>query len=123
MKELIDVLDSQIQDNLNIIYMNASGSLLQPTTLTQDANSSTILPLYANLLEYSGVVVVDIESTSNTTYAQVIYNSFGVNFNQNFTAGTSGKTFFPVLPGDLEIRIGNTEPTGSDPVNSTVSVL
>jgi cell division protein FtsL len=123
LKELINVLDSQIQDNLNIIYMNASGSLLQPTTLTQDANSSTILPLYTNLVEYSGVVVVDIESTSNTTYAQVIYNSFGVNFNQNVTAGISGKTFFPVLPRGLEIRIGNTEPTGSDPVNSTVAVL
>jgi predicted PurR-regulated permease PerM len=28
-------------DNFNIIYMNASGYLLQPTILTQDANSST----------------------------------------------------------------------------------
>ena len=122
-KELIDVLDSQIEDNLNIIYLNASGFLLQPTTFTQDANSSAMLPLFTNLLEYSGVVIVDIQSTSNTTYAQVIYNSFGVNFNQNVTVGISGKAYFPVLPGGLEIRIGNTEPAGSDPVNSTVSVL
>ena len=123
LKELIDVLDSQIEDNLNIIYLNASGFLLQPTTFTQDAKSSAILPLFTNLLEYSGVVIVDIQSTSNTTYAQVIYNSFGVNFNQNVTVGISGKAYFPVLPGGLEIRIGNTEPAGSDPVNSTVSVL
>lgn len=123
LKELIDVLDSQIEDNLNIIYLNASGSLLQPTTFAQDANSFQILPLFTNLLEYSGVVIVDIQSTSNTTYTQVIYNSFGVNFNQNVTVGASGKAYFPVLPGGLEIRIGNTEPAGSDPVNSTVSVL
>ena len=123
LKQLIDILDSQIEDNLNIIYLNASGALLQPTTFTQDANSSAILPLFTNLLEYSGLVIVDIQSNSNTTYAQVIYDSFGVNFNQNVTVGTSGRAYFPVLPGGLEIKIGNKEPAGSEPVNSTVSVL
>jgi hypothetical protein len=79
--------------------------------------------LFSDLLEYVGVLIVDVQLTSNTTYAQVIYNSYGVNYNKNVTAGTSGTAYFPVLPGGVEIRIGNTEPTGSDPVNSTVSVV
>jgi dsDNA-specific endonuclease/ATPase MutS2 len=123
LRGLTDVLDAQIEDNLNIIYLNASGYLLEPTTLTQDANSSTILGLYADQLEYTGVVIVDAQSTSNTTYAQVIYNSYGVNYNQNITVGTSGTAYFPVLPGGIAVQIGNTEPAGSDPVGSTVSVV
>ena len=119
----IDVLNSQIEGNLNIIYMNASGYLLEPTTFTQDANSSTMLPLYADMLEYPGVVKVEAQSTSNTTYAQVFYSSYGVNYNQNVTVGSSGTAYFPVLPGGVAVSIGNTELTGSDPVDSTVSVV
>jgi dsDNA-specific endonuclease/ATPase MutS2 len=123
LRGLIDILDSQIEDLLNIIYMNASGYLLQPTIFTQDANSSTILPLYSDMLEYAGVVKVEAQSTSNTTYAQVFYNSYGVNYNQIVTVGTSGITYFPVLPGGVEKRIGNKELTGSSSVNSTISVV
>ena len=123
LRDLIDNLDAQIEADLNIIYLNASGYLLEPTTLSQDANSSTILTLYADQLEYAGLVRVDVQSTSNTTYAQVIYSSFGVNYDQNVIVGLSGAAYFPVLPGIVAVSIGNTEPTGSDPVNSTVSVL
>ena len=123
LRDLIDNLDAQIEADLNIIYLNASGYLREPTTLTQDANSSTILTLYADQLEYAGLVRVDVQSTSNTTYAQVIYSSFGVNYDQNVIVGLSGAAYFPVLPGIVAVSIGNTEPTGSDPVNSTVSVL
>jgi dsDNA-specific endonuclease/ATPase MutS2 len=123
LRELINNLNAQIEGNLNIIYMNASGYLLEPTTFTQDANSSTILPLYADMLEYPGVVKVEAQSTSNTTYAQVVYSSYGVNYNQNITVGSSGTAYFPVLPGGVAVSIGNTEPTGSDPIDTTVSVV
>ena len=58
---------------------------------------------------YAGCVSVAVESTSNTTYVQVAYSSYGVNYNQTVTMGTGASAVFPVLPGDITIVIGNTE--------------
>ena len=117
----IDWLNSQISQYRSIIYLNESGYLLQPATqtLTQDANAST--EIYNNIIEYAGYVSVAIESNSTTTYVQVVYSSYDVNYDHNVTLGTSGTAAFPVLPGTIVIRVGNTEL--DDVVTAVVTVL
>ena len=100
-----------------IITLGKSGILLSNFSLVQAANSSTVI--WNDIVEYAGYVAVQLQSTSNTTYARVAYTSYGVNFNQSITVGESGTAAFPVLPGTIEVSVGNTEPVNS--VNGTVA--
>jgi hypothetical protein len=106
-KDAIEAYTSQIAYYISIISLNESVSLPVTQTLTQDANTFTVV--YTNGIQYAGYVSVGVESSSNTTYAQVVYSSYGVNYDHNVTVGTSGTAVFPVLPGEIEIRVGNTE--------------
>ncbi len=115
----IQTYNSQIAYYLSIIYLNESAYLFATQPLTQDANASTTV--YNDILEYAGLVSVGVESNSTTTYIQVVYSSYGVNYNHNATVGTSGTAAFPVLPGTIVIRVGNTELV--DAVNATVTAL
>ena len=117
LKEGIDILNSQVAGYLNIIYMNASGYLSLDGTVSQNASTSTVV--YNMALEYAGYVAVTAQSTSDTTYVQMLYNNYGVNFDYNVTVGTSGTAYFPVLPGEIEIRIGNTDAYIGDFINAT----
>lgn len=103
----------------NIVYLNASEPLVTAQTVTQNANTSTII--YNDIRQYAGYVSVNVESSSNTTYAQVTYSSYGANYNNTVTVGTSGTAVFPVLPGEIEVRVGNTESAGS--VTATVTAI
>jgi TolA-binding protein len=103
--------DEVIQSYLNIIYLQSSGLLISGADFSQNANQSA--QVFLQPLEYAGFVRIDIESNSTTTYAQVIYNSLGVNFNQKITIGESGSASFPVLPGEIEILVGNEESNNS----------
>jgi type II secretory pathway pseudopilin PulG len=96
-----------IDSYISIITLQSSGYLLNGATFSQNANQTSQAVL--QLLEYAGYVTIVIESNSTTTYTQVIYNSLGVSFNQKITVGESGSAAFPILPGDVEINIGNEE--------------
>jgi uncharacterized coiled-coil protein SlyX len=114
----IDSLNSQIASYYSIIYLNESGYLFENETLTQNANTSTVI--YTNIIEYAGYVCVDIEeSSSNTTYVQLFYSFYEVNYDHNVTVGTTGTAAFPVLPGQIEIIVGNTEPVDDVTVTAT----
>jgi len=121
LQKAIEALNSQVAFYLSVIYLNESGYLLQPATqtLTQNANTSTII--YNGTINYAGYVSVAVESSSNTTYAQVFYSSYGVNYDHNVTVGTSGTAVFPVLPGEIAVGVGNTELV--DNVTATVTAL
>jgi cell division protein FtsB len=123
LEEGIDVLNSRLEGYFNIISLNVSTYLFEAGTLqfTQEANSSTIT--FQNVLDYAGYVIVDTLSSSNTTYVQLLYSSYGVNYDHNVTVATSGVAYFPVLPGAVEIVVGNTEPTGSDSVDMSVVAI
>ena len=72
-------------------------------------------------VNYAGYFIVSVESSSNTTFVQMVYSSFGINFDQTIVVGTSGSAGFPVLPADsIDVIIGNTELV--DSVNGTVTV-
>jgi len=111
--------NSEIELYLSIIYLNESGYLFTPRSFTLAANTSDVI--YTGSIVYAGCISVSVESTSNTTYVQVVYSSYGVNYNQNVTVGTGGSAAFPVLPGDITVVIGNTEPV--DDVTGTASAI
>jgi hypothetical protein len=65
-------------------------------------------------------VTVQVQSSSNLTFVEVIYNSFGVAYDNVVTLGND-TVAFPVLPGTVVIVLGNTEPT--DPVSGTATAI
>jgi hypothetical protein len=110
-------LNSQISVLTSIAYLNYSAYLVYGQAVSLDADANTTV--FSDVLGYAGYVSVYVQSNSNTTYVEVIYSSYGVNYDNNVTVGTSGTAAFPVLPGTVEIRVGNTETV--DSVNATVT--
>jgi len=110
-------LNAQIEVLNNYLSLNASGILLNNQAVSQDANAYTTV--WNELLDLAGYVTVDVQSSSSTTYVKVLYSAFGVNYDNNVTVGKSGTAAFPVLPGTIEIRIGNTDTSGT--VTGTVT--
>jgi uncharacterized coiled-coil protein SlyX len=114
-----EAFNSEIEYYLSIIYLNESGYLFTSRSFTLAANASDAI--YTGNLLYAGCISIAVESSSNTTYVQVVYSSYGVNYNQTVTMGTSASAVFPVLPGDITVVIGNTEPV--DNVTGTASAI
>ena len=110
-------LNAQIAVLNNYLNLNASGLLLNNQAVNQAAGANTTV--FNDVLPYAGYVSVDVQSNSATTYVEVLYSAFGVNYDENQTVGTSGTAAFPVLPGTIEIRIGNTDTSGT--VTGTVT--
>lgn len=110
--------DDTIQSYIRIITLQASGLLINGAGFSQNANEST--QMFFSPLEYAGYIAVNVVSNSSTTYIQVIYDSFGVNFNQQISVGESGVASFPILPGIVEILVGNEEIASS--VAGTVTI-
>jgi len=118
-QEALDSYNSQIGYYLSVIYLNESGYLFAPQSFTQDANTSDVV--YDGDIRYAGYVSIAIESSSNTTYTQVAYFSYGVNYNNTVTVGTGATAVFPVLPGTIVVSVGNTEPV--DNVTGTITAI
>jgi len=122
LQEEIQILNSQIDYYFNILFLNASGYLFAGAPLTgQNASEYTVV--FQDLLDYAGYVGVSVESTSSTTYVQLLYSYSEVNYNHNVTVATNGVAYFPVLPGPVEIRIGNTDVYTGDLLNATVTAV
>ena len=115
-----DIADynSAYQALLNLLNMNASATILPTTAVPLDAGTN--VTLYNNYLDYAGLVTVQATSSSNTTYAQVRYAFSGYYFDNVVVIGQSGTAAFAVLPGNVEVIIGNTEPATA--VTSNVAV-
>ena len=114
-------LQELLTDYYEKLTLSQHGFLVNNMQVTQDAGGIT--SLWSNYVEYAGYVVFQVESTSSTTYAKVVYSlsSYGANFDYNATVGVDGTAVFPVLPGQLNIGIGNTQTV--NPVNATVTVV
>jgi hypothetical protein len=121
LQEGVETLNLQIQSYLNLLYLNASTYLFSQTPVSQ--NTSTYTPLFQDAIQYAGYVGVNVQSTSNTTYVQALYSSFRVNYNNNVTVGLAGTAYFPVLPGTIEIRLGNTDLEQGDIINATATAI
>ncbi len=120
--ELSDLNDSYVAAN-SIAQLQESGLLYDSsesgTSIVQNANSTT--NLWNDQLDYAGYVVVQATATANTTYADAIYSFSGVNFDLNQTIGTSGTAIFPVLPGPVQINIGNINQSDTNTITVTAT--
>ena len=120
--ELSDLNDSYVAAN-SIAQLQESGLLYDSsesgTSIVQNANSTT--NLWNDQLDYAGYVVVQATATANTTYAEAIYSFSGVNFDLNQTIGTSGTAIFPVLPGPVQINIGNINQSDTNTITVTAT--
>jgi hypothetical protein len=103
----------------SIIQLQESGILYDASSITQAANSTT--NLWNDQLDYAGYVVVQATATANTTYAEVTYGYSGTNFQYNQTVGTSGSAMFPVLPGIVQVNIGNINQNDANNVTVTAT--
>jgi hypothetical protein len=106
----------------NITSLGASDILINQQLITISSSNAT--NAYDNSLNYCGYLVIQATSTSKTTYAQTIYSTDGVDFNQTVILGTSGSAVFPVIssstaPTTVDVRIGNSDQAAS---NSTVTL-
>ena len=110
-QNLNDALNGTSLDLLNFQTLTISGTLYSDS-FSQDANSSTTI--FNDQLEYAGYIAVQTTASANTTYVEVIYNFQNAIFDENRTLGLSGSTLFPVLPGVVQIKIGNTNSNSSN---------
>ena len=101
-----------------ILQLQTSGTLYDANFI-QDANATTTV--WNSQLDYAGYIVVQATASANTTYAEVIYSYAGANFDYNQTLGTSGTALFPVLPGTVVVKIGNTNQTATNGITATVT--
>ncbi len=89
----------------SILALNDSAIILDSQSFTQDANTTTIL--WNDTLGYAGYVEVKVQSSSNSTYINAAYTYAGLNYNQTITVGVDGTAYFPILPGTIDIQLGN----------------
>ena len=103
----------------SIIQLQESGILYDTSAITQAANSTT--NLWNDELDYAGYVVVQATATANTKYAEVIYSYSGANFDYTQTIGTSGNAVIPVLPGIVQVNIGNINQNDTNTITATAT--
>lgn len=106
----ISQLQAEINSLNNVVYMNASGTLVSSQAFSLDPSTNTTVWDQDNTpLVFPGYVTVQLTSSSNTTFVELSYVAYGVVYDNVVKLGTSGQTAFPVLPGSIVIIVGNTE--------------
>ena len=75
--------------------------------INQPAESYTY---YTFNISYAGYITVDVlSSTISNTWVEIIgYSSNGISYSSGqITVGSSGTVSYPVLPGTVQVEIGN----------------
>ncbi len=85
--------------------------------VSQPANSSTSWNYSADV---AGLVVVHVSSSTNDTFVELsyVYNGWA-KYDNTVNVGSNGSAWFPVLPANIEIQVGNTNAVD----NATETVL
>ena len=115
----INSLNDQVNGLYNVLFLNATGTPVsnQGFSLAAGENSN----VWNGNVDYAGYITASVQSSSNTTFVQLSYSAFGINFDDKIVVGASGVAGFPVLPTDnINVIVGNTELV--DSVNGTVTV-
>ncbi len=113
-------LQAQVQSLYNILYLNATAILVNTQTFDQEPSTNATIWDGSQPLQYAGYVTVQVQSSSNQTYVELSYISYGTVYDSVVTL-ESGTASFPVLPGTVIITLGNTEPIVR--VTGTVTAL
>jgi Flp pilus assembly protein TadG len=99
-------LQDQVDDLTRTLNLTKSEVWVTSQTVSQPAGTYNF---WTNSTNYAGYVMVSVESsTTDKTYIEVLWSSYGVNYDYSLSVGVSGTGVFPVLPSSLEIRVGNS---------------
>lgn len=104
----VTTLQAEIADLYNVLYLNATGVLVNSQAFTQEPYTNVTIWDGSQPLQYAGYVTVQLQSSSNLTYVELLYNSFGVAYDNVVTLG-NGTASFPVLPSNAVIVLGNND--------------
>jgi cell division protein FtsB len=98
---------SNLTDFENIAYLDKDTVWVNSQTMSQPASSYTNYTFSAS---WAGYVEVWIQSSSVAgTHVKVIYNAYGVNFNQEIVVVPGASAEFPILPSSsIQVEIGNS---------------
>jgi hypothetical protein len=112
-------LQDQIRNLTAIAFLQSYIDLVFNQAISQPANANTS---WTFTIYYAGWMEIAVSSTTNTTYARVIYEhgltvlyDNSVNLNS-----TIGYVSFPVLPTSVTVQVGNTNLT--EGANDTVTI-
>jgi hypothetical protein len=120
----ISSLNSQVSDLNNVLYLGNSTVWVDHQMVSQSSSNYTSWNFHAL---YAGIIVVHYTSSTLNTYVQVIYYyqmplhpDYSINYNQQIGEGYGGVATFPIVPSNIEIRVGNTNTV--DNATETVTV-
>jgi hypothetical protein len=112
-------LQSQVDSLGAIANLTVSTTWVNNQTVSQPAGSFTT---WVESASYAGYVAITVSSSTSSTYANVNYSSYGVDYNVQTNVGTNGTAYFPVLPSsNITIAVGNELSTGS--ATETVTIV
>ena len=100
-------LNSQYSSLLSIASLSQTETLENSQTISQPAGYYTY---YTFNISYAGYITVDVLSStiSNTLVKIIGYSSNGISYSSGqITVGSSGTVSYPVLPGTVQVEIGN----------------
>jgi Flp pilus assembly protein TadG len=99
-------LQNQVNDLTSTLNLTKSEVWVTSQTVSQPGGTYNFWTHSAN---YAGYVRVSVESsTTDRTYIEVLWSSHGVNYDYSLPVGSSGTGVFPVLPSNVEVRVGNS---------------
>ena len=104
----LNTSNSTIANLQEILSLSGTTVEINGQTISQPAGYYTYWTLS---IPYAGYIVVEVlSSTSTNTYAIVSWSSYGVNYSDSVTVGSSGTVNFPVLPSsNVVVGVGNSD--------------
>lgn len=117
-----------LNNTSGILSITSNGTALQSTVWVGAQTVNNAANSYTNIGPFtaakSGYVLINCTSTKPRTYAQVIYSANGVTFDSGeITVGNHGTAVFPVLPGSIQIIVGNhAANAGAAGVTETITI-
>jgi cell division protein FtsL len=103
----ITSLQNQVNDLTSNLNLAKSETWVNSQTVSQPAGSYNG---WIRSTTYVGYVMVNVESsTTDKTYIEVLWYSYGIYYGNTISVGVSGTGVFPVFPSnDIEVRVGNS---------------
>jgi len=108
LKAQLNTSNGTIANLQEILSLSGTTVEINSQTISQPAGYYTYWTLS---IPYAGYIVVEVlSSTSTNTYAIVSWSSYGVNYSDSVTVGSSGTVNFPVLPSsNVVVGVGNSD--------------
>lgn len=98
-------LQNQVNALNAICNLTVSTTWVNNQTVSQQAGRATT---WLEPATYAGYVAIQVfSSTINSIYANVSYSSYGVNYTNQMNLG-NGIAYFPILPSNVTVAIGNS---------------